>query len=130
MRVGGFLGGREGRFLPLAPFKAPCCESENNPALMPAPAAVGDHVFGVLAQCTGIQVREVADKGEVGVRSPEEFSRLVRVSGPAGRVMQKLVDDRPPQGDLAARTNKLLYRLGGHSAALARLRLGWQPARP
>ncbi len=70
--------------------------SAYDPALVPAPAAMGDHVFGVLTQCTGIQARKVADKGKVGVRSPEEFSRLVRVSGPAGRVMQKLIDDGAP----------------------------------
>ena len=70
-----------------------------------------DHVLCVLAQCARLKVGEVADKGQVRVRAPEELSGLVRVSGPAGRVMQKLVDDRPPKGDLAARTNKLLYRL-------------------
>ena len=95
---------------------------------MPAPAAVRDYVLGVLAQCARLKVGKVADKGEVGIRAPEELSSLVPVSGPAGRVMQKLVDDRPPKGNFAARTNKLLYRLAGHKAALPRLRLRWQPA--
>lgn len=72
---------------------------------MPAAPPIGDYVLGVLTQCARFKVRKVADEGEIGVRPPEEFSSLVRVGGPAGRVMQKLVDDGAPQRDLAARTN-------------------------
>ena len=61
--------------------------SGHDPALMPAPAAMRDHVLRVITQRARLKVGEVADKGEVRVRPPEEFSSLVRIGGPAGRVM-------------------------------------------
>ena len=75
---------------------------------MPAPTTVGDNVLRVFTQRARIQVRKVANKGQIGVGPPEKLSGFVRIRGLAGRIMKKLVDDRPPQCDLAARTDKLL----------------------
>ncbi len=77
-------------------FWAQDSDSGSDPALMTTPAPVRDHVLGVLTQCAWLKVCKVADEGQVRVASPEELPRLIRIGGPAGRVVQKLVYDRAP----------------------------------